>query len=47
MPHPGYFTPGMRPGTHCTGGYMGPREVWMGAGNLAPHWDLIPFLSSP
>ena len=25
-----------RPGTHCTGGWMGPRAGWTGAENLAP-----------
>ena len=25
-----------RPGTHCTGGLVGPRVFWMGAENLAP-----------
>ena len=29
---PGHLTPG----THCTGGCMGPRPVWKGAENLAP-----------
>ena len=25
-----------RPGTHCTGGWVGPRAVWTGVENLAP-----------
>jgi hypothetical protein len=28
--------PRERPGTHCTGGWVGPRAVWMCAKNLAP-----------
>jgi hypothetical protein len=28
--------PGKKPVTHCTGGLLGPRPVWMGAENLAP-----------
>ena len=28
--------PRERPGTHCTGGWVGPRTVWTGAENLAP-----------
>jgi hypothetical protein len=33
---PAASTPGKRPGTHCTGGWVGPRAVWTGAENLAP-----------
>jgi hypothetical protein len=36
--------PRERPGTHCIGGWMGPRA---GAENLAPHRDSIPGPSSP
>ena len=25
-----------KPGTHCTGGWVGPGTVWTGAENLAP-----------
>ena len=28
--------PRERPGTHCTGGWVGLRPVWTGAENLAP-----------
>ena len=28
--------PWERPGTHCTGGWVGPRVFWTGAENLAP-----------
>jgi hypothetical protein len=28
--------PQERPGTHCTGGWVGPEPVWIGAENLAP-----------
>jgi len=33
-PRPLY--PQERPGTHCTGGWVGPRALWTGAENLAP-----------
>jgi hypothetical protein len=33
-PRPLY--PQERPGTHCTGGWVGSRPVWMCAKNLAP-----------
>jgi len=33
-PRPLY--PWERPGTHCTGGWVGPGPVWMGAENLGP-----------
>jgi hypothetical protein len=34
---PDTFYPQERPGTHCTGGWVGPRAgVWTGAENLAP-----------
>ena len=32
---PGPRHPRERPGTHCTGGWVGPGSVWMGAENLA------------
>jgi hypothetical protein len=38
---------GQIPSTHCVGGWVGPRAVWTGVENLAPHWDLIPGLSIP
>jgi len=28
--------PRKRPGTHCTGGWVGPRPIWKGAENLDP-----------
>ena len=34
MPRPLY--PLERPSTHCIGGWVGPRTVWMGTENLAP-----------
>jgi hypothetical protein len=30
------LSPGKRPGTHCTGSWVGPGPVWMGVENLAP-----------
>ena len=29
-------------GTHCTGGWVGPRAGLDGCGKSRPHWDLIP-----
>jgi len=28
--------PRERPGSYCTGGWVGPRDIWTGAENLAP-----------
>jgi hypothetical protein len=45
MPRPLY--PRERPGTHCTGGWVGPRaglDVWE---KSSPHQDSIPGPSSP
>ena len=43
MPHPGRFTPGKDPGTHCIGGWVGPQgPVWTDAENLALNRDSIP-----
>ena len=39
--------PRERPGTHCTGGWVGPRAVLDGCGKSHPHRDSIPRLSSP
>jgi len=39
--------PRERPGTHCIGGWVGPKAVLTGAENLAPHCDSIPGSSSP
>jgi hypothetical protein len=33
---PAAFTPGKKPGTHCTGGWVGHRPVWTCEKNLAP-----------
>jgi hypothetical protein len=33
---PGRFYPREKPGTHRTGGWVGPKPVWIGAENLAP-----------
>jgi hypothetical protein len=33
---PAVFYPQKRPGTHCTGGWVGSRPVWTGAVNIAP-----------
>jgi hypothetical protein len=35
-----------RPGTHCIGGWVGPRAGLDGRGSLAPHQDSIPGPSS-
>ena len=34
-PRPGRFTPGRRPGTHCTGGWVGPRAGLDGCGKCS------------
>jgi hypothetical protein len=39
--------PPVRPGTHCTGGWVGPRAGVDGWGKYRPHWDSIPGPSSP
>ena len=36
-----------RPGTHCIGGWVGPRAGLYGCGKSHPHRDLIPGPSSP
>ena len=33
-PRPAALPAGMRHGTHCTGGWVGPRAAWKGARNL-------------
>ena len=35
-PRPGRFTPGERPGTHCIGGWVGPRAGVDGCGKSRP-----------
>ena len=37
---------GKRPGTHCIGGWVGPRAGLDGCGKSRPHLDSIPGLSS-
>ena len=44
-PRPLY--PGERYGTHCTGGWVGPRAGLDGCGKSCPHWDSIPGPFSP
>ena len=39
---PAALPPGKRPGTHCTGGWVGPGTVWTGAVNLAPNGARTP-----
>jgi hypothetical protein len=39
--------PGKRPGTHCTGGWVGLTAGVDGYGKSRPHRDSIPGLSSP
>jgi hypothetical protein len=34
-PAPATLHAGKRPGTHCTGGWVGPMPVWTGLENLA------------
>ena len=36
-PSLGHFTPGNRPGTRCTGGWVGPRVGVDGYGKSVPH----------
>jgi hypothetical protein len=46
-PRPGRFTPGKRPNSHCTGGWVGPREGPDGVHKeVRPHRDAIPGPSS-
>ena len=41
-----YFTPGERPGTHCTGGWVGPRASLDGR-KISAHRDSISGPTSP
>jgi hypothetical protein len=42
QPHaPAALPPGKRPGTHCTGGWVGPRAGLEGCGKPRPHRDSI------
>jgi hypothetical protein len=48
QPHaPAAYYPRERPGTHCTGGWVGPRAGLDGCGNSCPHRDSIPGPSIP
>jgi len=44
---PAVLPPGKRPGTHCIGGWAGPRAGLDDVENLAPHRDSIPGPPSP
>ena len=39
---PAALTPGKRPGTHCIGGWVGPRAGLDGCGIFLPRRDSIP-----
>jgi len=41
------FAPRERPGTHCTGGWVGARAGLDGCGKSRPHRDSVPGPSSP
>jgi len=43
---PGRFSPRERPGTHCTGGWVGPRDSLDRCGKSRLHRDSIPGPSS-
>ena len=44
---PAAIYPQERPGTHCTGGWVGPRAGLDRCGKSGPHRDLIPGPFSP
>ena len=44
---PAVIYPRERPGTHCIGGWVGPRAGLDGCGKSCPHRDLIPGPISP
>jgi hypothetical protein len=44
---PAALPPGKRPGTHCIGGWVGPRAGLDGCGKSRPHRDSIPGPSTP
>jgi hypothetical protein len=46
-PRPGRFTPGQRPSTHFTLGWVGPRAGLEGCGKSRPYRNSIPGPSSP
>ena len=39
---PAALPPGKLPGTHCVGGWVGPRAVWTGEENVAPTGSRFP-----
>jgi hypothetical protein len=39
---PAVLPPGKKPGTHCIGGWVGPRAGLDGCGKSRPHLDSIP-----
>jgi len=43
----GRLYPRERPGTHCTGGWVGPMAGLVRCGKSRPHRDSIPGPSSP
>ena len=43
---PAALPPGKRPGTHCIGGWVGPRAGLDECGKSRPHLDSIPGPSS-
>jgi hypothetical protein len=48
QPHaPATLPTGKRPGTHCTGDWVGPRAGLVVCGKSRPHRDSIPGPSSP
>ena len=40
---PAALSPGKRPGTHCIGGWVGPRAGTDGCGKSRPHLDSIAY----
>jgi hypothetical protein len=44
---PAALPPGKRPGTHCTGGWVGPTAGLDGYGKSRPHRDSIPGPPTP
>jgi len=44
---PATLHPGERPGTHCIGGWVGPRAGLDWCRKFRPHWDSIPGSFNP
>jgi len=44
---PAALPPGKKAGTHCTGGWVGPRDGLDGCGKSRPRRDSIPGPSTP